>query len=110
MGRELRGSCVRLRDMMPSRELTARAATRVQRDAKATALEQLREFLETEGMKSKTGPRSFADFERALHERMMEAERDIVATGDGATGRRCRRGSSLKARFIDACFVSRRRT
>jgi len=25
-----------------------------------------------EGMKSKTGPRSFADFERELHERMME--------------------------------------
>jgi hypothetical protein len=30
-------------------------------------------------MKSKTGPRSFADFEREVHERMMEAERDIVA-------------------------------
>jgi hypothetical protein len=36
--------------------------------------------LETEGMKSKTGPRSFADFERELHERMMEAERDVVAS------------------------------
>ena len=31
-------------------------------------------------MKEKMGPRAFADFEKALHERMMEAERDIVAT------------------------------
>jgi hypothetical protein len=31
-------------------------------------------------MKSKTGPRSFAEFEAELHGRMMEAERDILAT------------------------------
>ena len=31
-------------------------------------LEKLREFLEYEGMRSKTGPRSFAEFERELHE------------------------------------------
>lgn len=63
----------------PSRVLAARAATRAPREAKSTPLEKLRDFLETEGMRSKTGPRSFADFERELHERMMEAERDIVA-------------------------------
>jgi len=49
------------------------------KEVEPTPLEKLREFLETEGMRSKTSPRSFADFERELHERMMEAERDIVA-------------------------------
>jgi hypothetical protein len=63
----------------PSRVLAARAATRDLKKAKSTPLEKLREFLETGGMRSKTGPRSFADFERELHERMMEAERDVVA-------------------------------
>jgi hypothetical protein len=45
----------------------------------SSRVNSLRGFLETEGMRSKTGRRSFADFERELHERMMEAERDIVA-------------------------------
>jgi hypothetical protein len=65
--------------MSPSRVSVTRAATSVQTEGKPAALEKLREFLETAGMKSKTGPRSFADFERELHERMMGAERDIVA-------------------------------
>jgi hypothetical protein len=30
-------------------------------------------------MKKRVGPKAFADFERELHERVMEAERDIVA-------------------------------
>ena len=64
---------------MPNRVAAARAATSVPLEASKTPLEKLREFLETDGMKSKTGPRSFAEFERTLHERMMEAERDIVA-------------------------------
>ena len=54
-------------------------STSVPSEALRGPLEKLREFLETEGMKSKTGPRSFADFEQELHERMMKAERDIVA-------------------------------
>lgn len=62
----------------PSRATAATAVTSVPKEAKPTALEKLREFLETEGMRSKTGPRSFADFERELHERMMDLERDIV--------------------------------
>src|ERR1035437_5247535 len=65
--------------MNPSQVSVARAATSVPREVRQTPLEKLREFLEKEGMKSKTGPRSFADFERELHERMMGAERDIVA-------------------------------
>ncbi len=63
----------------PSRVAAARAATCDLKEVESTPLEKLREFLETEGMRSKIGPRSFADFERELHERMMEAERDIVA-------------------------------
>jgi hypothetical protein len=64
----------------PSRVSAAPAATSVPKEAKSSPLEKLRKFLETEGMRTKTGPRSFADFERELHQRMMEAERDIVAS------------------------------
>jgi hypothetical protein len=66
--------------MMPNRATSVKLATRVPRESRPAPLEKLREFLEKEGMKSKTGPRSFADFERELHERMMETERDIVAS------------------------------
>src|SRR5438445_608649 len=44
-----------------------------------TPLEKLGDFLETAGMKGKTGPRAFADFERELHARMMDLERDVIA-------------------------------
>jgi len=64
--------------MKPSRVSAARAATSVPESAPPT-LEKLREFVETHRMKEKMGPRAFADFEKELHERMMEAERDIVA-------------------------------
>jgi len=63
----------------PSRVADARAVTCDLEQGKSTPLEKLRKFLETAGMRSKTGPRLFADFDRELHERMMEAERDIVA-------------------------------
>jgi len=43
------------------------------------AEEKLREFVETHGMKEKIGPRAFAEFERELHQRFMEAERDVIA-------------------------------
>lgn len=66
--------------MKPSRVPVARAATRDLSEPKSTPLEKLRKFLETEGMRSKTGPRAFEEFERELHARMMEAERDIVAS------------------------------
>ena len=48
------------------------------RSSKA-ALEELRKFLDTVAMKKRVGPKAFADFERELHERVMELERDIVA-------------------------------
>lgn len=61
-----------------SRVPVTRAATCDLQAAKSTPLKKLREFLETEGMRSKTGPRAFEDFERELHARMMEAEREIL--------------------------------
>ena len=55
------------RDMMsPNRVAAARAPT-CDLQAKSTPLEKLRKFLETAGMRSKTGPPSLADFERELH-------------------------------------------
>ncbi len=47
--------------------------------SEAGALEKLREFLETSRVREKTGPRSFEQFERELHERMMQAEREVLA-------------------------------
>lgn len=49
------------------------------RGARGDGLEKLREFLEDHRVKGKTGPRSFEEFERELHARMMEAERDVIA-------------------------------
>jgi len=66
--------------MIPSRASAARAATSVPKESAPSTLEKLREFLETARMKEKMGPHAFAEFEKGLHERMMEAERDIVAT------------------------------
>lgn len=55
------------------------AATHILGEPVSSPLEKLRKFLETHGMNGKTGPRAFADFERDLHARMMEAERDVIA-------------------------------
>lgn len=61
----------------PNRLPARQEATRVP-EAAATPLEKLRRFLETHGMNGKTGPRAFAEFERDLHERLMEVERDVI--------------------------------
>jgi hypothetical protein len=42
-------------------------------------LEKLRSFLDTHRMKEKLGPHGFAAFEKELHERVMEVERDLIA-------------------------------
>ena len=47
-------------------------------EAATTPLERLRKFLDTHAMAGKTGPRAFADFERELHERLMEFEREVI--------------------------------
>src|SRR5882724_10725479 len=49
-------------------------------DGPQDPLEKLRELLDTLPMKDKIGPKAFADFERELHERVMQLERDVVAT------------------------------
>jgi hypothetical protein len=45
----------------------------------ARVLDGIRKFLDTHAMAGKTGAREFYDFEKALHERLLEAEREIVA-------------------------------
>jgi hypothetical protein len=66
--------------MTPNRATeTKSSATRVPEGPRAAALEKLREFVETHRMKEKIGPQAFADFERELHRRILEAERDIIA-------------------------------
>ena len=56
-----------------------RAATCVPSEGATPPLEKLRRFLETHRMVGKTGPRAFAEFERELHARVMEFERDVIA-------------------------------
>jgi hypothetical protein len=54
-------------------------STRVPPGRREAALEKLREFVDTHRMKEKAGPQAFADFERELHRRFLEAERDVIA-------------------------------
>ncbi len=42
-------------------------------------LDGIRKFLEAHAMQGKTGAREFYEFEGALHQRLLEAEREIVA-------------------------------
>src|SRR5215211_296899 len=54
---------------------TPRRAVRTDTDP----LAGLRDFLDTLGMRDKKGPEAFAEFERDLHARLMQVERDVVA-------------------------------
>lgn len=45
----------------------------------ARVLDGIRRFLEDHAMQGKTGARAFNDFEDALHQRLLEAEREILA-------------------------------
>ena len=54
-------------------------ATRVYADSAPNPLEKLRAFLDTLRMKQR-GSGSFADFEAELHARVMEFERDVIAS------------------------------
>jgi hypothetical protein len=68
--------------IQPSRATeTTRQVKRAPERRRAAALEKLREFVETHGMRPKIGPQAFADFERELHQRFMEAERDVTPRG-----------------------------
>src|SRR5579872_735690 len=57
---------------------TTKTATVVPIDARGAAVAKLREFIDTLHVKDK-GPQAFAEFERELHERLMQIERDVVA-------------------------------
>lgn len=48
-------------------------------------LDGVRKFLEDHAMQGKTGAREFYDFEKTLHERMLQAEREIVGEVMGAS-------------------------
>src|SRR6185437_3073514 len=48
-------------------------------------LDAVRAFLQDHAMGGKTGAREFNEFEKALHERMLEAEREILADVMGAS-------------------------
>lgn len=67
-------------------------ATPVPVDGLSTPLEKLRRFLDSHGMAGKTGPRDFAEFERELHERLMEFEREFI-------------GAQMAAVDVDAAAV-----
>jgi hypothetical protein len=60
----------------PSPEEVARGSER--RAFHDKVLDGIREFLEAHAMQGKTGPRDFYDFEKELHTRLMEVEREIV--------------------------------
>src|SRR5580704_15806050 len=42
-------------------------------------MDRLRSYLDTFRMKDNRGPQAFAEFERELHARVMELERDVIA-------------------------------
>jgi hypothetical protein len=54
-------------------------ATEARRTFHDRVLEGIRKFLESHAMQGKTGAREFYEFEKTLHERLLEAEREIVA-------------------------------
>jgi hypothetical protein len=67
-------------------------ASELQRSLHDRVLDGVRKFLEDHAMSGKTGAREFYDFEKALHARLMEAEREII-------------GSVMSASDVDADAV-----
>src|SRR4051812_43618350 len=76
-------------------------------------LDSIREFLKAHGMGGKSGAGEFYDFEKALHERMLAVEREIVADVMAASdvdadaveidGRVYRRVLRSGQRYMTAC-------
>lgn len=54
------------------------SATEARRGFHDRVLDGVRKFLEAHAMQGKTGAREFYEFEKTLHERLLEAEREIV--------------------------------
>lgn len=60
-------------------------ATEARRSFHDRVLDGIRKFLEDHAMHGKTGAREFYEFEKSLHQRLLEAEREIVADVMGAS-------------------------
>lgn len=58
----------------------ALSATEARREFHDRVLAAVRKFLKDHAMAGKTGARGFYDFEKELHARMLEAEREILGT------------------------------
>ncbi len=54
------------------------SASEARRGFHDRVLDGIRKFLEAHAMQGKTGAREFYEFEKTLHERLLEAEREIV--------------------------------
>jgi hypothetical protein len=70
-------STASIRSFRPEVERALRASE-IQRSFHDRFLDGVRKFLEDHAMAGKTGARDFYEFEKALHAKLMEAEREIV--------------------------------
>ncbi|MBK6514528.1 MAG: hypothetical protein IPG04_10525 [Polyangiaceae bacterium] len=93
-------------------ELRLLGATEGRRAFHDRVLDGIRKFLEDHAMAGKTGAREFYEFEKALHERLREAEREIVGDVMAASdvdadaieveGRVCRRVLRSRQTYMTA--------
>jgi len=60
-------------------------ATESRRALHERVLDEVRKFLESHAMQGKTGAREFYEFEKTLHEQLLQAEREVVADVLGAS-------------------------
>ena len=74
-----RPSVARLKVSARSDVMCVLSATEARQGFHDRVLDGIRKFLEAHAMQGKTGAREFYDFEKALHERLLQAEREIVA-------------------------------
>lgn len=94
-------------------ERRVRSAREARRSFHDRVLDGVRDFLEDHAMQGKTGAREFYEFEKALHERLVEVEREIVADVMSASdvdadaieidGRVHRRVLRSKQTYMTAC-------
>ncbi len=87
--------------------------TETRRALHERVLDGIRQFLEDHAMEGKTGAREFYDFEKALHERLREVEREVVGDVMAASdvdvdaieieGRVHRRVLRSKQTYMTAC-------
>jgi hypothetical protein len=74
----------------------------VQQSFRARVLDGIRKFLEDQAMAGKTGARQFYEFEKELHARLMQAEREIVGSVMAASP--CARESQVHLYVTKDCL------